>query len=283
MAKLRKIQHLRTSISQYVEIEKGLILDTQNVPTYNSVPTSQELIGMVNPPKYIFIPSTDKYYTLQGKKPDVQILDYGEIAISYGKNNEAIYLKNSDNEIIEISADVTKQIVNILRGISGDAVGRSDDGNIEVAITQEHGKITGITITETITEELQEYVDDEIKKLDSTTTGNSDLVSVTVKQVDGLINKVEVTDRIPRIYRYVISNPYLTVPSDHNCLWKIDYSELINNNINIESAVVHLRERATGKQVIPDVTFNENVQQLQISIFSHEDIIEDTYLAIIIG
>lgn len=283
MAKLRKIQHLRTNVSQYVEIERGLILDIQNVPTYDSVPTSQELIGMVNPPKYIFISSTDKYYTLQGKKPEVQILDYGEIAISYGKNNEAIYLKNSNNEIIEIGADVTKQIVNVLRGISGDTVGRSDDGNIEIAITQERGKITKITITETITEELQEYVDDEIKKLDSTKTGDSGLVSVTVEQVDGLINKVEVTDSIPRTYRYVTSNPYLAVPSDQNCLWKIEYSELIDNNIDIETAVVHLREKATGKQVIPDVTFNESEQQLQISIFSHEDILEDTYIAIIIG
>ena len=283
MAKLRKIQHLRTSISQYVEIEKGLILDIQNVPTYNSIPTSQELIGMVNPPKYIFISSTDKYYTLQGKKPEVQILDYGEIAISYGKNNEAIYLKNSNNEIIEIGADVTKQIVNVLRGLTSNTVGISDEGNIEVAITQERGKITEIRITETITEELQEYVDNEIKKLDSTKTGDSGLVSVTVEQVDGLINKVEVTDSIPRTYRYVTSNPYLAVPSDQNCLWKIEYSELFDNNIDIETAVVHLREKATGKQVIPDVTFNESEQQLQISIFSHEDILEDTYIAIIIG
>lgn len=237
MAKLRKIQHLRTNVSQYVEIERGLILDIHNVPTYDSVPTSQELIGMVNPPKYIFISSTDKYYTLQGKKPEVQILDYGEIAISYGKNNEAIYLKNSNNEIIEIGADVTKQIVNVLRGLSGNTVGISDDGNIEVAITQEHGKITD----------------------------------------------VEVINRIPRTYRYVTTNPYLAVPSDQNCLWKIEYSELIDNNIDIETAVVHLREKATGKQVIPDVTFNESEQQLQISIFSHEDILEDTYIAIIIG
>ena len=283
MAKLRKIQHLRTNVSQYVEIERGLILDIPNVPTYDSVPTSQELIGMVNPPKYIFISSTDKYYTLQGKKPEVQILDYGEIAISYGKNNEAIYLKNSNNEIIEIGADVTKQIVNVLRGLTSNTVGISDEGNIEVAITQERGKITEIRITETITEELQEYVDNEIKKLDSTKTGDSGLVSVTVEQVDGLINKVEVTDSIPRTYRYVTSNPYLAVPSDQNCLWKIEYSELIDNNIDIETAVVHLREKATGKQVIPDVTFNESEQQLQVSIFSHEDILEDTYTAIIIG
>ena len=283
MAKLRKIQHLRTNVSQYVEIERGLILDIPNVPTYDSVPTSQELIGMVNPPKYIFISSTDKYYTLQGKKPEVQILDYGEIAISYGKNNEAIYLKNSNNEIIEIGADVTKQIVNVLRGLTSNTVGISDEGNIEVAITQERGKITEIRITETITEELQEYVDNEIKKLDSTKTGDSGLVSVTVEQVDGLINKVEVTDSIPRTYRYVTSNPYLAVPSDQNCLWKIEYSELFDNNIDIETAVVHLREKATGKQVIPDVTFNESEQQLQISIFSHEDILEDTYIAIIIG
>ena len=283
MAKLRKIQHLRTNVSQYVEIERGLILDIPNEPTYDSVPTSQELIGMVNPPKYIFISSTDKYYTLQGKKPEVQILDYGEIAISYGKNNEAIYLKNSNNEIIEIGADVTKQIVNVLRGLTSNTVGISDEGNIEVAITQERGKITEIRITETITEELQEYVDNEIKKLDSTKTGDSGLVSVTVEQVDGLINKVEVTDSIPRTYRYVTSNPYLAVPSDQNCLWKIEYSELIDNNIDIETAVVHLREKATGKQVIPDVTFNESEQQLQVSIFSHEDILEDTYTAIIIG
>jgi hypothetical protein len=286
MAKLRKIQHLRTSISQYVEIEKGMILDIQNVPTYDSVPTSQELISMVNPPKYIFIPSTDKYYTLQGKKPEVQILDYGEIAISYGKNNEAIYLKNSDNEIVEISADVTKQIVNILSGISGNTVGISDEGNIEVAITQEHGKISKITITETITEELQDYVDNTINNLDSIQTGvsNSGLVSVKVSQIDGIINDVTVTDNIelPTVRKIKTHNPHLSSDGT-TCVWKIDYELLHSNNIEIDTAVVNLREITTGKQVIPDVTFCEDEQNIEISFHSVEDIEENKYLAIIIG
>lgn len=283
MAKLRKIQHLRTSISQYVEIEKGMILDINNVPSYNSVPTSQDLLGITNPSKYIFIPSTNKYYALQGKKPEAQILDYGEIAISYGKDNESIYLKNSNNEIIEISADVTKQIVNILRGLSGSNTGTSDDGNIEITVKQTNGKITDITVTETITEELQDYVDETISNLDSSKTGvsNSGLVSVTVEQVDGIISSVSVSDNIPHINKVCISNPHIDSDGE-NCIWKINYSELYSDNIDIDSAVVHLREKATGKQVIPDVTFKTD-GFIEISIFSHEDIIEDTYLAIIIG
>ena len=286
MAKLRKIQHLRTSVSQYVEIDRGMILDTQNVPTYNSVPTSQELLSMVNPPKYIFIASMDKYYTLQGKKPDAQILDYGEIAISYGKNNESIYLKNSNNEIIEISADVTKQIVNILHGLSGSTTGISEDGNIEITVNQVNGKIETITVTETITEELQEYVDNTISNLDSIQTGvsNSGLVSVTVSQIDGLINSVIVTDNIelPTVHKIKTYNPHLSSDGT-TCIWKIDYEILHSNNIEIDTAVVSLREITTGKQVIPDVTFREDEQFIEISFHSREDIEENKYLAIIIG
>lgn len=283
MAKLRKIQHLRTSVSQYVEIDRGMILDINNVPSYDSVPTSQELLSMVNPPKYIFIASMDKYYTLQGKTPEAQILDYGEIAISYGKNNEAIYIKNSDNEIIEISADITKQIVNVLRGLTGNTTGISEEGNIEVTVHQTNGKIDNIIITETITEELQEYVESEFQKLDSIKTGTSSsgLVSVTVAQVDGEISSVTVTDNIPVNHKVCISNPHIATDGK-NCIWKIDYNELIEQHIDIDTAVVHLREKSTGKQVIPDVTFKED-GFIEISIFNQEDIEENTYLAIIIG
>lgn len=39
-----------------------------------------------------------------GKKPTAEQLDYGEIAINYAKNSEAIFFKNNENHIVEIKA-----------------------------------------------------------------------------------------------------------------------------------------------------------------------------------
>ena len=49
-------------------------------------------------------------------------------------------------------------------------------------------------------------------------------------------------------------------------------------------AVVFLRNLANGKQTIPDVTFNDKDENVEIEIYTNDDnIYEDTYLCVIIG
>lgn len=283
MAKLRTLQHLRTTLAQYVEIDRNKLGDLTQIPSYDSVPSSEDILNITEPAPYIFIESEDKYYVLQGKKPNTDLLDYGEIAISYKKNSEAIYFKNSNNEIIDvIETSVSKTINNLDSNITG----TSDSGLVSVNINQVDGKISEITVTETITEELQDYVDSTINNLDSIQTGVSDsgLVSVTVRQIDGIIDDVTVTDNfeLPTIRKIKTINPHL-ISDGTTCIWKIDYELLHSNNIEIDTAVVSLREITTGKQVIPDVTFREDEQVIEISFYSVEDIEENKYLAIIIG
>lgn len=110
------------------------------------------------------------------------------------------------------------------------------------------------------------------------------MVSVTIRQIDGLINDVTVTDNfeLPTVYKIKTINPHLNSDGT-TCIWKINYDILRSNNIEIDTAVVSLREITTGKQVIPDVTFREDEQVIEISFYSVEDIEENKYLAIIIG
>lgn len=67
MAKLRTLQHLRTTLAQYVEIDRNKLGDLTQIPSYNSVPSSQDILNITEPAPYIFIESEDKYYVLQGK------------------------------------------------------------------------------------------------------------------------------------------------------------------------------------------------------------------------
>lgn len=77
-----------------------------------------------------------------------------------------------------------------------------------------------------------------------------------------------------------IYNPALTTVNG-TCTWKIPYTEIVNAHISYDGAVVFLREIGTGKQLVPDVTFNSD--NITILIDSLSNISQRKYLAIIIG
>lgn len=44
-----------------------------------------------------------KRYKANGKRPSVAMMKYGDVAINYAKDNEAIYIKNDNGEIVDLS------------------------------------------------------------------------------------------------------------------------------------------------------------------------------------
>lgn len=86
-----------------------------------------------------------------------------------------------------------------------------------------------------------------------------------------------------------IKNPQLTIEdnkeNDENIkIWKIPYTYLKENYVYQMGAVVFLRNLTNGKQTIPDVTFNDNDENVEIEIYTNDDNInKDTYLCVIIG
>lgn len=84
------------------------------------------------------------------------------------------------------------------------------------------------------------------------------------------------------VKKYQETNPELQ-STNGTCTWKINYSTLADNKISTDGAVVFLREISTGKQTVPDVTFNNTGQCVEISIYSKSTISARKYLAIIIG
>ena len=110
---------------------------------------------------------------------------------------------------------------------------------------------------------------------------------MTVRQIDGNISKVIVEEKLTDVInndlpkKLVLTNPEL--PSDGtNCIWYISYNILEEVNIDKETAVVHLREKSTGKQLLSDVIFNDEISAIQIPIMSDTHIEENTYTAIIL-
>ena len=86
-----------------------------------------------------------------------------------------------------------------------------------------------------------------------------------------------------------IKNPQLTIEDNKEDeenikIWKIPYTYLKENYVYQMGAVVFLRNLANGKQTIPDVTFNDKDENVEIEIYTNDDnIYEDTYLCVIIG
>ena len=188
----RHVQHLKTSNVFYVHILKSDIPDGSTVTSVNSVPSDPK----PNSPTYIQLSSGNRwYYKLSGKSPATSSIQYGEIAVSYADGFERLFIKNSNNEIIEF---------------------------------EPASKRMNVVSNATFTNEIL-------------TTLNS------------------------------------------TCTWGIPYNDIISAGIGIYGAVVFLRENETGRQLIPDVVFNNKDGYVYITIYSTTNIPAGKYTAIVMG
>lgn len=190
----RHMQHLKTSNVSYVHILKSDIPDGTTVTRVESVPSNPT----TSSPLYIQLTTGNRwYYKLSGKSPAVSSLQYGEIAVSYADGFERLFIKNSNNEIIEFEP---------------------------------------------------------------------------------------VNRRVNVVSNATFTNGFLELEgSEPECIWKIPYSDITDAGIGIFGAVVFLRENESGKQLIPDVFFNDNENAVVITLYSEEDIDANKYTAIVMG
>ena len=110
------------------------------------------------------------YRNDNGLAPNPDNIDYGEIAIGYKKDNEAIYIKNTANNIVDFTPI---SIVNIT-----DSEGKTQ--NIGIKTNQGDSPIVQSLVSEKI---LSEGVVPEISLSYNTNKGLFD-VTVTVKKGD---------------------------------------------------------------------------------------------------
>jgi hypothetical protein len=145
---------------------------------------------------------------------------------------------------------------------------------------------------ELLQDNYEEYVEEVIDSLDSVGTGvsSSGNISVTVRQIEGTIDSVIVEDNYSEIIsntirgllkKLVLTNPELTLV-ENNYAWIIPYNQLIENGIDIDTAVVYIREINTGKQLIADIVFDNNNSRL-IIYFDNSEITANIYKAIILS
>ena len=188
----RHVIHLKTSNVEYVHVLKSDIPDGSTIVSVSSVPSNPT----TNSPTYIQLNSGNRwYYQLSGKSPALSSIQYGEIAVSYADGHERLFIKNTNDEIIEFEP------VNRRRNVVNNAT---------------------------------------------------------------------------------FLNPDLTV-NNNECKWKIPYADVTSAGITIMGAVCFLREVSTGKQLIPDVVFDDRNSVVEITIYSTSNIRRETYTAIIIG
>lgn len=83
------------------------------------------------------------------------------------------------------------------------------------------------------------------------------------------------------VNRLVLYNPSLDLDENKNYVWKIDYELLKENNILPVDAVVFARNYKTGKQIIPDVTFDDK-NKVVIVVFDGTNNIEEYDITLII-
>ena len=200
MADIRKIKLLRSNRKYYYEIpEQHVIGDINTIELIESLPTVDEVNILDNPSRYIKISDgneTYKYYELLGKKPNEELLDYGEIAVSYGKDTEGIIFKNSNNELVEINPNIRGKVYEILSTLDSEKTGSSENDTIQVIVKQEDGKISDIEVIDNITPAYQEYIENKISFLDTTISGtnNNGTIGITITQTDGLIKDITIED-----------------------------------------------------------------------------------------
>lgn len=94
----RHVKHLKTSNVYYKHVLKSEIPDGTVITYLYSIPSNPK----VNSPLYIHLLTGNRwYYKLSGKIPATSNIQYGEIAVSYAEGFERLFIKNSNNEIIE--------------------------------------------------------------------------------------------------------------------------------------------------------------------------------------
>lgn len=188
----RHVKHLKTSNVSYVHVLKADIPDGTVVSSVSSIPSDPT----VNSPLYIQLTTGNRwYYKLSGKTPAISSIQYGEIAVSYADGFERLFIKNSNNEIIEF---------------------------------EPANKRPNVVSNATFTNEYLESVNSE-------------------------------------------------------CVWKISYTDITDAGIGIFGAVVFLRENKTGRQLIPDIVFNDDESVVIITLYSKNNIDPDEYTAIVMG
>ena len=133
---------------------------------------------------------------------------------------------------------------------------------------------------------FEEYVEEVIDSLDSYATASSSdgSLTISIRQINGCIDNIDIDynrGSLTGSGKLVLHNPPLTSDGT-NCIWYINYSILEEVNIDKETAVVHLREKSTGKQLLSDVIFNDEISAIELPIMSETHIEENTYTAIIV-
>lgn len=189
----RHLKHLKSSGLVYERILKYDIPDGVSISDVNEVPSAPTSLS----PVYIQVTTNHWYYKLVGEPPVASSLGYGEIAVSYSDGYERLYIKNSNDEIIEFEpANKRRNLLSNATFING-----------------------------ALTKQLNDDV----------------------------------------------------------CIWEISYSELTEAGINPVAASVFVREISTGKQLIPDVVFNDTDSVVEIYIYSTANIAASQYKAIVVG
>lgn len=96
----RHLQHIRTSMLEYVQVNKADIPVSASVQQVDSVPTPSQLEGIQNPSRYVQLSGGNHwYYELTGKRPSD--LAYGELAVAFRDGSERLYIKNSGGTTVE--------------------------------------------------------------------------------------------------------------------------------------------------------------------------------------
>lgn len=154
---------------------------------------------------------------LTPKLPDASILEYGEIAINYGKGHEAISFKNNNEEVVSFRTDEFYQnnfenICNKVDTLSKDSthleyptakavydvildneeVTAAALNNLNTRITSlENNTNTGGVDEKAVTTIVQNVIDDLDATVEST---NGSFVNVKVEQVNGTISNITVSE-----------------------------------------------------------------------------------------
>ena len=122
------------------------------------------------------------------KAPDASALTYGEIAVNYATDREALFIKNSQDSIIKFIGE--KQVVDIGRhifnenisGISADISGSST--HVTVGVKQVSGNVSSVTVSENLSD----------ISANTTVTSSTGHVTVGFKQENAKITSLTVSD-----------------------------------------------------------------------------------------
>lgn len=81
---------------------------------------------------------------------------------------------------------------------------------------------------------------------------------------------------------YTIYNPAIAYNDSYTYTWKIPYTSLMTNKIFIDTCTVSVREVATGKQILADITFNSTDETIDIVLTSTNSngLLENEYVAL---